>query len=68
MVRDRTIASTIGMAVGMIIVTGAAMAAGISLFPALSLSLIGLAFGGWLAERQYVRRSSTDSRDSMRTA
>lgn len=68
MVRDRTIASTIGMALGMIIVTGAALAGGITLFPALALSLIGLAFGGWLAERQYLKRSSEDGTRSARTA
>jgi superfamily II helicase len=56
------------MAAGVIIVTGAALAAGIGLFPALSLSLIGLAVGGWVAERQYARRSSTDGRDDVRTA
>jgi superfamily II helicase len=68
MVRDRTIASSIGMALGVIVVTGAALAAGISLFPALALSLIGLALGGWLAERQYLRRSSGDSTRSTGTA
>jgi uncharacterized membrane protein YdjX (TVP38/TMEM64 family) len=68
MVRDRTIASTIGMAVGMIIVTGGALAAGISLFPALSLSLIGLAVGGWVAERQYLRRNPEDGTPTTRTA
>ncbi|WP_338740115.1 hypothetical protein [Haloplanus salilacus] len=68
MVRDRTIASSIGMALGMVIVTGSALAAGITLFPALALSLIGLAFGGWLGERQYLKRSSGDSTRSARTA
>lgn len=69
MVRDRTIASTIGMALGMVVVTGAALAAGISLFPALFVSLIGLAFGGWLGERRYVRSNqSSDERDGARAA
>jgi hypothetical protein len=68
MVRDRTVASTIGMAVGMIIVTGSALAAGITLFPALALSLIGLAVGGWLGEQQYLKRSSSESRDGARAA
>lgn len=68
MVRDRTIASTIGMVVGMIVVTGSALAGGITLFPALALSLIGLAFGGWLAERQYLKRNPEDSTPTTRTA
>lgn len=53
MVRHRTIVSLIGMAIGMVIVAGGALAAGIELFPALALSLIGVAFGGWLAERYW---------------
>lgn len=68
MVRDRTIASTVGMIAGMIIVTGSALAAGIELFPALALSLIGLAFGGWLAERHHLKRKSSESRDGARAA
>jgi hypothetical protein len=51
MVRDRTKVSIIGMGIGMVTVTALGLAAGIGLFPALSLSLVGLAFGGWLAER-----------------
>lgn len=68
MVRDRTIASSIGMALGMIIVTGGALAAGITLFPALALSLIGLAVGGWVAERQYLKRNPEDGLPSTQTA
>jgi hypothetical protein len=66
MVRDRTIASTIGMIAGMIIVTGTALAAGITLFPALAMSLVGLAVGGWLGERRYLNERSTDGRDGAR--
>lgn len=51
--KGRTRASIIGMTLGVVVVTGLALAAGIELFPALSLSLIGLAFGGWFAEQRY---------------
>jgi|GEM_PF-5655925 len=56
------------MTLGVVIVTGLALAAGIELFPALSLSLIGLAFGGWIAERRYEAERTGDIREDARSA
>jgi hypothetical protein len=65
--KGRTRASIVGMTLGIGIVTGLALAAGIELFPALSLSLIGLAVGGWLAERRYDADGSGSVRDDARS-
>jgi hypothetical protein len=66
--KGRTRASIAGMTLGIVIVTGLALAAGIGLFPALALSLVGLAFGGWLAERQYESGESGSTREDARSA
>jgi len=66
--KGRTRASIIGMTLGIVVVTGLGLAAGIELFPALSLSLIGLAVGGWLAERQYETGAASDVREDARSA
>jgi len=68
MVNGRTRASIGGMTLGVVIVTALALAAGIELIPALFMSLTGLAFGGWLAERRYERAHSGSIRDDARTA
>lgn len=65
--KGRTRASIIGMALGVVAVTGLSLAAGIELFPALSLSLIGVAFGGWLAEYRYETDTSGSVRDDARS-
>jgi hypothetical protein len=57
MVRDRTIASTVGMIIGVVVVAGAGLYSGLSLFPALAISLVGLAIGGWLADQQYADKA-----------
>jgi hypothetical protein len=65
--KGRTRASLVGMTLGVVIVTGLALAAGIELFPALSMSLIGLAFGGWLAERRYESEETDGIREDARS-
>ncbi|AZH27072.1 hypothetical protein [Haloplanus aerogenes] len=65
--KGRTRASLIGMTLGVIIVTGLGLAVGIELFPSLSLSLIGLTFGGWLAERRYENGQSGNVRDDAQS-
>jgi len=66
--KGRTRASIVGMALGVITVTVLGLAAGIELFPALSLSLIGLAFGGWAAERRYETDETGSIREDARSA
>jgi len=65
--KGRTRASIVGMTLGVVVVTGLALAAGIELFPALALSLIGLAFGGWLAERRYESEGTGSVREDARS-
>jgi superfamily II helicase len=65
--KGRTRASIAGMTLGGVIVTALALAAGIELFPALAMSLVGLAFGGWLAERQYESDETGSIRDDARS-
>lgn len=51
MVQQKTIGSIVGMVIGLAVVTGLAMAGGLTLLPALALGLIGLFLGGWIVER-----------------
>lgn len=67
MVNGRTRASIGGMTLGVITVTTLALAAGIELIPSLFVSLIGLAFGGWLAEKRYERKTADSVHDDART-
>lgn len=67
MVRDRTVASIKGMIAGILLVTGLGLAAGIELFPSLSMSLVGMAVGGWLAERQHEKRETTGNQTGTET-
>lgn len=51
MVRKKTYASLVGMAIGGTIVAALLLMAGIELFGALAISLIGVFLGGWTAEQ-----------------
>jgi hypothetical protein len=59
--RARTRYSIAGMILGVVTVTVLGVAAGIGVFPSLAISLVGLAFGGWLAERRYEKSSDSGS-------
>lgn len=53
MVRKKTKYEILGMVVGLVVVTALGLMAGLSIFASLAISLIGVALGGWLAERMY---------------
>lgn len=68
MVQKKTQASIVGMAIGTVLVVALGIVAGLQLIPALAISLIGLAFGGWIAERWYEKRTVTTESKRRETA
>lgn len=66
MVRKKTYASLVGMVIGGVIVTALGLMAGIELFGALAISLIGVFLGGWTAEQLYGEEETFTAESSGR--
>lgn len=63
MVRQRTVVSIVGMAIGIVAVVALGLMGGLTLFSSLTLSVIGAFVGGWAAEQAYSEESSTARSD-----
>lgn len=68
MVSNKTYASIAGMAIGIVLIAALGIMAGLGLIPSLAISLIGMAFGGWLGERLYEKRTVTTESRQRKTA
>lgn len=66
MVRKKTQASIVGMAVGAVIVIALGLMAGLSMFASASISLIGVFLGGWIAEQVVGEEETFTTEESAR--